>query len=64
MKVKKLYLERASNARDRLESCTLYLVGAYFAHEFWRAMRGISNPFLALTSGFAAVILANTVFSE
>lgn len=64
MKVKKLYLERASNARDRLESCALYLVGAYFAHEFWRAMRGISNPFLALTSGFAAVILANTVFSE
>ena len=64
MKVKKLYLERATNVRDRFESCTLYLVGAYFAHEFWRAMRGISNPLLALTSGFVAVVLANTVFNE
>lgn len=64
MKVKRLYMERATNARDKFESCALYLVGAYYAHEFWRALREIKNPLLALASGLAAVILAKTEFSN
>ena len=64
MKVKKLYMERATSVPDKFESCALYLVGAYYAHEFWGAMREIGNPFLALASGFAAIVLAKTEFSN
>ena len=64
MKVKRLYMERATNARDRFESCTLYLVGAYYAHEFWRALWEIRSPLLALASGFAALVLAKTEFND
>lgn len=62
MKVKKLYMDRATTLRDRLESTTLYLVGAIYAHRYKEALRTIDNPLLALASGTMALILVLTAF--
>lgn len=64
MKVKKMYMERATTHRDTIESTTLYLVGAYFAHEFSAGLKTIRNPALAIVAGFIAIVLANTEFRK
>ena len=64
MKIKKMYMERATTYRDTIESTTLYLVGAYFAHEFSAGLKTIKNPVLAIVAGFIAIVLANTEFRK
>lgn len=64
MKIKKMYMERATTHRDAIESTTLYLVGAYFAREFSAAFKSIENPLLAILAGILAIILANTEFKK
>lgn len=64
MKIKKMYMERATTHRDAIESTTLYLVGAYFAREFSAGFKSIENPLLAILAGILAIILANTEFKK
>ena len=64
MKIKKMYMERATTHRDAIESTTLYLVGAYFAREFSAGFNSIENPLLAILAGILAIILANTEFKK
>lgn len=64
MKIKKMYMERATTHRDAIESTTLYLVGAYFAREFSVGFKSIENPLLAILAGILAIILANTEFKK
>lgn len=64
MKIKKMYMERATTYRDAIESTTLYLVGAYFAREFSAGFKSIENPLLAILAGILAIILANTEFKK
>lgn len=64
MKIKKMYMERATTHRDAIESTTLYLVGAYYAREFSAGFKSIENPLLAILAGILAIILANTEFKK
>lgn len=64
MKIKKMYLDRASTAREKFEGASLYLVGAYFAGQYRPASRAIHNPFLRTISRLSAWILCHTVFKK
>lgn len=64
MKIKKMYLDRASTFRDKFESASLYLVGAYFAGQYQAVCQTIHNPFLRTVSRLAAWILRHTAFRK
>lgn len=62
MRIKRLYIELATDVALRFESTVLFLVGAYFAGSYWKYWRTLPNK---IEAGFAilpSILLANTEF--
>lgn len=62
MRIKRLYIDLASGFLLRFESTVLFLVGAFYAGNYWRHWSSLPNRIEACFAVIPSIILANTEF--
>lgn len=64
MRLKRDFVDYADTFTLRVKESALYLVGAHFAHCFWRAYRELPNRLSATVAVPVALVLVVTVYRE